>query len=117
MGTRYNLLYITNALTTPLANFISLRLVLAANKPFIYGITNSTDTVPTEHLTDSTGMVKQIYGKDYEPDTDYEHVEKPIPEPTPVEKPKADDTPKPVMGNLKPKAEAKADDDEDHLEL
>merc|ERR1711920_971526 len=97
-----------------------------ADMPFIYGITNSSDTIPTEHLTDTTGMVKQIYGKDYEPDTDYEHPSNR--KPKVVEKPKEkkkDDTPKPVMNKLKkktekPKAddkEAEVDADEDHLEL
>lgn len=98
-----------------------------ADMPFIYGITNSSDTIPTEHLTDTTGMVKQIYGKDYEPDTDYVHPSE-RPKPKVVEKPKVDDTPKPVMNKLKPKAQKpKADDqeaaaeakdeDEEHLEL
>merc|ERR1711920_619167 len=88
-----------------------------ADMPFIYGITNSSDTIPTEHLTDTTGMVKQIYGKDYEPDTDYEHPSER--KPKVVEKPKEDDTPKPVMDKLKPKAQkAKAaEDEEEHLEL
>ena len=106
----------------------SLHRVLTADMPFIYGITNSSDTIPTEHLTDTTGMVKQIYGKDYEPDTDYEHPsERKVVEKPKVEKPK-EEKPKPVMNKLKkkdqkPKADdkeaaaAKKDGDEDHLEL
>ena len=95
----------------------SLHRVFTADMPFLYGITNSSDTIPTEHLTDTTGMVKQIYGKDYEPDTDYLHPSE-RPKPKVVEKPKEDDTPKPVMDKLKAKAQKpKADEDEEHLEL